>query len=198
MSSQRPGHRARARAVRLAAGRPTCVEAPYGDGTARARRRSSLALNGKGDDLNRALQSTAGLTQDLAAQDQRIVRLARNLRAFAAGPNRRDRDLGGTIDDIAGAGRLLTGERTRLKGFLSGMVTVIRKSGVLITAYRETLPSLTADLPNVVMSLKVNSGSPRQAIGPRAPACENGCRRASTAGWNCSTATPRHGSPRWR
>ncbi|MBO2447588.1 MCE family protein [Actinomadura barringtoniae] len=123
------------------------------------------ALNGNGADINRTLEATAGLTHDLAGQDQRIVSLATNLRTFAAGLNRKDRDLGGTIDDIAEAGRLLTQERARLQNFLSGMIAMIRKSGVLITAYQETLPSAAADISNIVMSLKANSGSLNQTIG---------------------------------
>ncbi|MDN3351308.1 MCE family protein [Actinomadura sp. DC4] len=123
------------------------------------------SLDGRGDDINQALRSTASLTGDLAGQDQRIVRVAKGLRDLAAGLNRKDRDLGGTIDDVAAATGTLAGERTELKNFIAGMVAMIRKSGALLVSYQETLPGAVAGLSNIVLSLKAGSGSVNQVIG---------------------------------
>jgi virulence factor Mce-like protein len=122
------------------------------------------ALHGQGGDINLALQSTANLTHDLAGQDQRLIRLAKGLRTLATGLNRRDTDLGGTIDSFADASAMLASERSRLRNLISALVTLVRKSGPLITSYQETLPATAADLSNVVISLKAGSGSLNQAI----------------------------------
>jgi virulence factor Mce-like protein len=126
--------------------------------------RGADGVRGHGRDVNDALRGTATLTQNLAAQDQRIVSLAEGLRTLAADLNHRDRRLGELIDSFSTTSRTLAEERTRLNGFVEGLAGAIRKSQVLVTAYQETLPSTVSDLSNIVMTLKSNAGSLEQAI----------------------------------
>ncbi|GAA3973273.1 MCE family protein [Actinomadura viridis] len=122
------------------------------------------SLRGHGGDINDALRGTATLSRNLAAQDQRIVKLAEGLRGLAADLNHRDRRLGELIGSFSTTSRTLAEERTRLNGFVEGLAAVIRKSEVLVTEYRETLPATVADLSDIVMTLKANAGSLEQAI----------------------------------
>ncbi|XVQ06345.1 MCE family protein [Spirillospora sp. CA-255316] len=126
--------------------------------------RGADGVQGHGRDVNDALRGTATLTQNLAAQDQRIVKLAEGLRMLAADLNHRDRRLGELIDSFSTTSRALAEERTRLNGFVEGLAGAVRKSQVLVTAYQETLPSTVADLSDIIMTLKSNAGSLEQAI----------------------------------
>ncbi|MFD0683194.1 MCE family protein [Actinomadura fibrosa] len=126
--------------------------------------RAAGAVDGRGDDLNHALQDTSALTNNLAAQDQKIVSLARGLHSLAASLNGRDQQLSRLLASFSTTSRTLAEERTRLRDFVAGLAAAIQKSGVLITAYRETLPSTVADLSNIVLSLKGNATALDQAI----------------------------------
>ena len=126
--------------------------------------RGADGIQGHGKDINDALRGTATLTDNLAAQDRRIVSLAEGLRSLASDLNRRDRKLGELIDSFSATSRTLAEERARLNAFVQGLADVIRKSQVLVTAYQETLPSTVSDLSNIVMTLKANAGSLDQAI----------------------------------
>ncbi|MBW8487353.1 MCE family protein [Actinomadura parmotrematis] len=126
--------------------------------------RAAGAVDGRGADINHALQDTSALTRNLAAQDQKIASLARGLHSLAADLNARDRDLSGLLDSFATTSRTLAEERTQLRDFVAGLAAAIRKSGVLITAYRETLPGTVADLSNIVLGLKGNAAALNQAI----------------------------------
>ncbi|MFI0354807.1 MCE family protein [Actinomadura sp. 9N407] len=126
--------------------------------------RGADALDGHGDDVNRALQGTATLTHDLAAQDERIVSLAKGLRTLAADLNARDEKLSTLLGSFSTTSRTLAEERTRLRDFVAGLASAIRKSEVLITQYQETLPAAVTDLSNIVLTLKANAGALNQTI----------------------------------
>ncbi|KAB2388009.1 MCE family protein [Actinomadura montaniterrae] len=126
--------------------------------------RGADGLRGHGGDINVALGATSRLTGDLAAQDRQIVSLARNLRAVAASLNGRDEQLSQLIASFSTTSGTLSAERTKLRDFVAGLAAAIRKSDVLITDYRETLPSTVADLSNIVLTLKGNARGLNQAI----------------------------------
>ncbi|MEU5876072.1 MCE family protein [Spirillospora sp. NPDC047279] len=126
--------------------------------------RAAGSLRGNGDEINRALHDTSTLTRTLAAQDKKIVSLAHGLRSLAADLNGRDRQLSTLLRSFSTTSGTLADERTRLRDFIAGLAEAIRKSDVLITAYRETLPSTVADLSNIVLSLKGNASALNQAI----------------------------------
>jgi len=121
-------------------------------------------LRGKGGDINRALQATATLTSDLAAQDERLVKLARELRSLATTLNEREKRLTELIDSFSATSRQLAEERAELQRFIVGLAQAIRKSDVLITSLRETLPGTVADMSNIIMTLKANAGTLNQTI----------------------------------
>ncbi|TDE27860.1 MCE family protein [Actinomadura sp. 6K520] len=126
--------------------------------------RAAESLRGRGDGINAALHDTSELTRDLAAQDKRIVSLADGLHHLAADLNARDRKLSDLLRSFSSTGRTLAQERQALRDFIAGLAAAIRKSEVLITAYRETLPSTVADLSNIVLTLKGNVAGLTQAI----------------------------------
>jgi phospholipid/cholesterol/gamma-HCH transport system substrate-binding protein len=127
-------------------------------------RRGADGLRGHGTDINAALGDTARLTGDLAAQDKRIVSLAEGLRSLAATLNDRDARLEELLGSFSTTSRSLAEERTRLRDFVSGLAAAIQKSGVLITAYQETLPDAVTDLSNIVLTLKGNASALNQTI----------------------------------
>ncbi len=120
------------------------------------------ALDGNGQDLNDAIGLTGDLVHDLAGQDEKLVKIADGLRKLSADLN--GQDLGAMLDAFSSASGTLAQEREQLRAFLAGLADTIRKSGVLITAYRETLPATAADLSNIVMTLKAGSDSINQVI----------------------------------
>lgn len=121
-------------------------------------------LRGKGEEINRGLQAAAILSSDLAAQDQRLARLAERLRSLATSLNERDKQLTELIDSFSSTSRTLVEERQRLQAFIDDLAAVIRRSEVLVVAYRETLPSTVADMSNIVMTLKANAEALNQTI----------------------------------
>ncbi len=121
-------------------------------------------VEGRGDSINRALSTTSELADDLAAQDEQLVSVAKGLRDLSSSLNSRDEKLRRLIDSFATTSGQLADERTRLRSFLVGLETLIRKGDVIVTAYREKLPSTLAKSSNLVMTLKANSASLSQTI----------------------------------
>ncbi|MGW5414055.1 MCE family protein [Actinomadura geliboluensis] len=126
--------------------------------------RAAGSVRGRGQGINDALHNTSELTGDLAAQDEKIASLAKGLHGLAADLNGRDRKLSDLLRSFSTTSRTLADERTQLRDFVAGLAAAIRKSDVLITAYRETLPATVADLSNIVLSLKGNVAGLTQAI----------------------------------
>ncbi|MEO3788350.1 MlaD family protein [Actinocorallia sp. B10E7] len=117
-----------------------------------------------GEDINHGLQTIGDLTNNLAAQDKRLISLATSLNDLAGSLNRRDEKLKALFKAFNDAGGLLGDEREQLRGFLSGLEAVIRQGDVVIKVYHEKLPSTVADLSEIVMTMKANSGSTAEAI----------------------------------
>jgi phospholipid/cholesterol/gamma-HCH transport system substrate-binding protein len=122
------------------------------------------SVDGRGDDLNRALQATGTLTGNLAAQDRELAGLARDLNRLATSVNSRDEKLTALIGNLSVAGRALSGERGRMKTFLATLDALIRQGGTIVSVYREKLPSTLTEASELVMTLKANSGSLAQGI----------------------------------
>lgn len=126
--------------------------------------RAAESLRGRGDGINDALDDTSELTCGLAAQDKRIASLAEGLHHLASDLNGRDKKLSDLLRSFSSTSRTLAEERQALRDFIAGLAAVIRKSEVLVTQYRENLPSTVADLSNIVLTLKGNVNGLLQAI----------------------------------
>lgn len=120
------------------------------------------ALDGNGQSINDAVGATGRLVNTLAGQDQKLIKIAEGLRKLSADLG--GQDLGAMLNAFSSASGSLAQEREQLRAFLAGLAATIRKSGVLITAYKETLPATAADLSNIVMTLKAGSDSITQVI----------------------------------
>ncbi|MDX6744882.1 MCE family protein [Actinocorallia sp. A-T 12471] len=121
-------------------------------------------VDGRGEGVNRALETTANVAEDLAAQDEQIVSVAERMRDLAASLNKRDKKLRALIDAFSQTSGQLASERTRLKNLLVGLEALVRKGEVVVTAYREDLPKTMAETSSLVMTLKANSASLAQGI----------------------------------
>ncbi|RAY16979.1 hypothetical protein DPM19_02100 [Actinomadura craniellae] len=121
-------------------------------------------LDGRGKSVNDALATTTDLASGLAAQDEQITAAATGLRDLATSLNKHDAGLRRLIDAFSATSAQLADERTRLKNLLVGLTTLIRKGQVVVTAYRETLPTTVSQASSLVMTLKANSAALSQAM----------------------------------
>ncbi|GAA0956474.1 MCE family protein [Actinocorallia libanotica] len=121
-------------------------------------------LRDNGEDINGALETVGELTNDLAAQDERMVSLLTSLNELAGSLNRRDEKLKALFKAFNDAGGMLADEREQVRGFLSGLEAVIRQGDAIVEVYHEKLPSTVTDLSEIVMTMKANTGSMAQAI----------------------------------
>ncbi|GAB3656463.1 MCE family protein [Actinocorallia lasiicapitis] len=121
-------------------------------------------LDGKGKKINDGLQTVGNFTDKLAAQDKRIVELATKLNDLAASLNRRDEKLKALFNAFNTVGTQLAQERNDMQRFLGGLEAVITQGGGIVEVYEEKLPGTVAELSEIVMTLKANSGSIAESI----------------------------------
>lgn len=121
-------------------------------------------VNDNGPKINNALKQIGDLSNNLAAQDERLISLAGRLNDLAKSLNERDKKLKALFTAFNDAGGLLAEERNNMVGFLSGLEAIIRQGDVLVETYHKKLPSTVAEMSEIVMTLKANSGSMAQAI----------------------------------
>ncbi|MFC7587333.1 MCE family protein [Nonomuraea antimicrobica] len=121
-------------------------------------------VRGRGRTIGNALADTSRLTGLLAAQDQRLVDLAKGLNALATGLNERERQVTGAIDAFSEAGAILAEERQRLRGFVSSMAGFVRRGDVIIEQYAERLPAAATTLAELVLTVRANSASMARAV----------------------------------
>ncbi|MEV0228772.1 MCE family protein [Nonomuraea sp. NPDC050786] len=127
---------------------------------------STLAdgVRGRGKTINNAIADTAELTGTLARQDQQLVDLAKGLNRLATSLNRREGQVTGAIDSFAEASSILAEERQRLRTFVSGMATFVRRGDVIIEQYSERLPQAASTLAELVLTVRANSASMARAV----------------------------------
>ncbi|MET8866256.1 MCE family protein [Nonomuraea sp. NPDC004580] len=121
-------------------------------------------VRGRGKTIGDAISSTSELTGVLAAQDQRLVELAKGLNELATSLNERESQVTGAIDAFSEASALLAEERRRLRGFVTSMAGFVRRGDVIIEQYAERLPQATTTLAELVLTVRANSASMARAV----------------------------------
>lgn len=121
-------------------------------------------VRGRGKTINNAIADTSELTGVLAAQDQRLIDLAKGLSDLATSLNERESQVTGAIDAFSEASAMLAEERRRLRGFVTSMAGFVRRGDVLIEQYAERLPQAASTLAELVLTVRANSDSMARAV----------------------------------
>jgi phospholipid/cholesterol/gamma-HCH transport system substrate-binding protein len=107
---------------------------------------SATILDGRGDALGRAIESTADLTDRLAEIDEPMLAAAASLNDVASVLNGRDAQLRQLIDSFGGAVDVLATERDDIRRLLSGTVSLTDAASSLLDVHGEQLPQTIATL----------------------------------------------------
>jgi phospholipid/cholesterol/gamma-HCH transport system substrate-binding protein len=122
------------------------------------------AVEGQGANFNAALDQAAGLTADLASQDQSLLDIVANIHQLAGTLDRRQQQLVKLIQDFSTVTGVLADERTAIGTFLSALARLINQGDALITKYQAQLPGDVATLTQFVMTVRVNADSAVQLL----------------------------------
>ena len=125
---------------------------------------SADALEGSGDELNRALSSSAALTGLLAAEGDDLVQVAEDLARLTSTLADREEQLGQLLDAFAAATGVLADEREAIRTFLTSVVQLTTEGELLLEQFDEQLPDDIATLADVAMTLRVNLGALGQLL----------------------------------
>lgn len=117
---------------------------------------TARSIKGRGKDFNTALESTAGLTATLAAQDEQLEEVVRNLHTLASGLNAREQKLGRVIDSFSRVSGVLAQERENIAAFLDATARLPREGQLLLANYQEEIPEDLATLAKVLMIAEAN------------------------------------------
>ncbi|HEU5157842.1 MAG TPA: MCE family protein [Streptosporangiaceae bacterium] len=116
--------------------------------------RAARSVEGNGRQFNAALEQGARLTDNLAAQDQELLAVARNLDRLAGVVRGREQVLGGMIRDFGTATQMLSGERQNIQGLIRGVLELSRQGDGILRKYEGQLPYDLAVLTRVALTLK--------------------------------------------
>jgi phospholipid/cholesterol/gamma-HCH transport system substrate-binding protein len=125
---------------------------------------SADSLNGHGDDLNAALESSANLTGLLASEGDDLVSVAGDLQQLTSTLGTREEQLGHLLDSFAAATGVLADERESIRTFLSAVVELTSEGELLLEHVDQQLPQDVATLSDVAMVLRVNVDSLSQLV----------------------------------
>ena len=125
---------------------------------------SADALNGRGDELNRALESSADLTGLLAAEGDDLMAVAEDLQELTSTLADREEQLGRLLDAFAAATGVLAEERESIRAFLSAVVELTSEGNLLLEQFDQQLPQDIATLADVALVLRVNVESLSQLV----------------------------------
>lgn len=110
---------------------------------------SARALEGQGPRIAEALSGASRVSASLAAQDERLVDIARHLQVLASTLNQREAQLGSVIQSFSRAASVLAEERDAIAGFLGSVVRFTDEGTALVDAIGGTLPGDLATLAEV-------------------------------------------------
>ncbi|MFD0689515.1 MCE family protein [Actinomadura fibrosa] len=116
-------------------------------------------LDGNGAAFNQAFQQAGRLVNDLAGQDEELLKAARNLNRLAAVVRGREKTLGSLVSGFSQASRMLAEERADIQTLVTSVADLARRGDVLVKLHRETLPGDLARTAQVALLLKGSAES---------------------------------------
>lgn len=121
-------------------------------------------LDGRGDEVGRAIDQAASLGTTLAEIDQQLVATADNLNVLAGSLASRDEQLGALVEGFSEATRVLASERDGISAFLGSLVELTTQGKGILDAYGDQLPGDIATATALASILARNTGSTGQLL----------------------------------
>lgn len=125
---------------------------------------SADVLEGRGEQVGRALDQAAGLGSALAEIDQQLLDAADGLHVLAGSLATRDEQLGRLVDGFSDATAVLAAEREGISSFLSSLVALTVQGRDLLDTYGEQLPGDIATATALASIFERNTSSLDQLI----------------------------------
>ena len=114
------------------------------------------SLDGRGAQLNAALEQAGDLTALIAREDDSLVEVARDLDQLASTLGTRDQQLGRVLDGFAAATGVLADERQEIEALIGGLGDLAEVGNELVAAHEDHLPEDLAQLSRVGRSARAN------------------------------------------
>jgi virulence factor Mce-like protein len=122
------------------------------------------SLDGRGDDLNRALAEAGDLAQLVAREDDSLVAIAEDMNELATTLGTREQQLGELLDSFAAATGVLADERQGIEALAAGLGDLATEGNALVAAHEEQLPEDLAQISRTAQSVRVNVDAVAQLI----------------------------------
>lgn len=126
------------------------------DEVARLVSEGAEALDGRGPQLNAALEQAGDLAQLVAREDDSLVEVAADLDQLASTLGTRDQQLGRVLDGFAEATGVLADERQEIESLIGGLGDLATAGNELVAAHEDHLPEDLAQLSRAGRSARAN------------------------------------------
>jgi virulence factor Mce-like protein len=112
------------------------------------------AFQGNGRLFNSVLQETGTLSGSIAAQDDQLLQVARNLERIAQVVRGREKVLGSLLSDFSQASRMAADERENIRDIVTGTAHLVDRGGALLKAHEQQLPEDLARFAQIALIVK--------------------------------------------
>jgi virulence factor Mce-like protein len=114
-------------------------------------------LEGRGDELGRAIDASASLASTLATVDQPLLDTAASLNQLAGVLNERDAQLRSLIDGFGSATGILADEQAQVDTFLTSLAELSGQVDGLLDTHAQQLPAMLATLTATLQVVQSNA-----------------------------------------
>lgn len=114
-------------------------------------------VRGNGKQFNATLEQSARLIENVAGQDEELIKVAQNLNRLAGVVRGREQILGAMIRDFGTASQVLSSERGELQQLINGILDLAKNGDALLQKYKGNLPYDLAVLTRIALILKGNA-----------------------------------------
>jgi len=118
---------------------------------------ASRILDGRGETLGRSLETTADLSETLAAVDEPLLDAAESLNRIAAVVNQRESQVRSLVEDFGVAVGTLAAERADTERLLSGLVGLTGEVGRILDVHGRQIPDTIASLVATMQVVQTNT-----------------------------------------
>jgi virulence factor Mce-like protein len=126
------------------------------DEVARLVTEGAESLDGRGAEMNEALEQAGDLAQLIAREDDSLVEVAADLDELASTLGTRDQQLGRVLDGFAEATGVLADERQDIQSLIAGLGDLAVTGNDLVAAHEDHLPEDLAQLSRAGRSARAN------------------------------------------
>jgi phospholipid/cholesterol/gamma-HCH transport system substrate-binding protein len=112
------------------------------------------SLDGNGAAFNQAFQQAGQLVNNLAGQDQQLLKVAQNLDRLAGIVRGREKTLGRLVGDFSKASSMLANERASIRTLVEAIADLAKRGDVLIKMHQDDIPADLEKTAQVSLTLK--------------------------------------------